>query len=187
MVSADGGISHRVRLPTGESSNESSNGRSVTGGYRQVRLVTSILQNPTSKVLSWYSLVLAETALTELGDRRSGVQISPARQTRPGSRAALRSGEVVALRNRLVAIGRHRVVAARGNEARLGCVDVSAAVPGSNVECSLRRGISGSDALHVRSGLVQAGARRSRDGRARSTDAHRAFSATSRDRSGNIS
>ena len=29
---------------------------------------TSILQNPTSKVLSWYSLVLAETAFAELGD-----------------------------------------------------------------------------------------------------------------------
>ena len=87
----------------------------------------------------------------------------------------------------LVVTPRHRVVAARGNEARLGCVDVSAAVPGSNVECSLRRGISGSDALHVRSGLAQTGAGRSRDGRARSTDAHRAFSATSRDRSGNIS
>ena len=51
-----------------ESSNETSNGRSVIDGYPQVRLVTSILQNPTSKVLSWYSLVLAETAFAELGD-----------------------------------------------------------------------------------------------------------------------
>ena len=31
-----------------ETSNESSNGRSVIGGYPQVRSVTQILQNPTS-------------------------------------------------------------------------------------------------------------------------------------------
>ena len=65
-----------------ESSNESSNGRSVMGGYRQVRVVTPILQNPTSEALfgtRWYWL---KRPLTELGDRRSGVQISPARQTK---------------------------------------------------------------------------------------------------------
>ena len=68
--------------PQAESSNESSNGRSVMGDYRQVRLVKPILQNATSDGLSWYLLVLVETASTELGDRRSGVQISPARQTK---------------------------------------------------------------------------------------------------------
>ncbi len=42
-----------------ESSNETSNGRSVIGGYPQVRLVTPIMQNPTSDgyfVTRWYRL-----------------------------------------------------------------------------------------------------------------------------------
>ena len=70
------------KLKAPKTSNESSNERSVIGDYAQIRPVTVVLQNLTSDVFSWYSLVLAETAFRRLGDRRSGVQISPARQTK---------------------------------------------------------------------------------------------------------
>ena len=71
----------QATAPGTNSSNESPNGRSIIGGFPQVRLFVNL----HVKGIFWYSLVPAETALSELG-RRLGGSATESRRCRAWSR-----------------------------------------------------------------------------------------------------